>query len=343
MDHPHRTAPQWLDDSKDLPRAAEGPGFCRLPDWGLLKISGEDAAVFLQGQATCDIHALTPGAAGCGAFCTHKGRVIANFRIARGMDGFYLLTAAELLEAVSQRLSMFVLRSRVTLEPRIAGEGMLLGLLGTGTGKALESAGLTTGADAPHGWRDFPGGGVLMLGDGTERSILILDAGKSPLLGDLSQHLTPLHPDAWRLRDIEAGFPMVVSATSEEFLPQMLNLDMLGGIGFKKGCYTGQEIVTRTHYLGQLKRRLYRFHGHVGTVPAPGTPVYDTGDAEPQAVGQIVNACREPSGKIQGLAVLPLDHAESPALRIREAHGTVLGEPLRLYPPPTLNTDGSPL
>lgn len=337
MNHPNRPATPWLDAWTDLPRATGGPGICPLPDWGLLKISGEDATVFLQGQSTCDIQALALGAAGCGAFCTHKGRVIANFRIARGIDGFYLLLAAELLEGVRKRLSMFVLRSRVSLAPMTGGEGMLLGLLGLETDKALENVGLAIGVDTPHSWRDFQGGGILRVENGTGRSLLVLDAGQTQLLENLTRHLAPLHPDAWRLRDIAAGFPLVEPATSEEFLPQMLNLDVLGGIGFKKGCYTGQEIVTRTHYLGQLKRRMYRFYCHADTVPAPGTLVSDTGDAEPQAVGQIVNACRETSGKIQGLAVLALDHAESSTLCVKESHGAVLEEPIRLYPLPMLN------
>jgi tRNA-modifying protein YgfZ len=266
-----------------------------LPDWGALRVSGEDAGAFLQGQATTDVLALKPGQTGCGAFCNPKGRVIANFRIGRQEQGFVLFVSADLIEPLSRRLQMYVLRSRVKLE-NLAGLSAVAGAFETSD--ALEDSGEWT-----ESWA---------LKDDSGRRIGLL-----PLDG--STHLeNESPPAAWELADIATGFARITSATREEFLPQMLNLDWLGGIGLEKGCYTGQEIVARTHYLGQLKRRLFRFSLAGETAPMPGTALA-TGD-NPVA-GQIVNARADGNGHIHGLAVLALEAAESHTLLLGDAQG----------------------
>ena len=267
-----------------------------LPDWGALRVSGEDAAGFLQGQATTDVAALQPGQIGCGAFCNPKGRVIANFRIGRQEQDFVLFVSADLIEPLSRRLQMFVLRSRVKLED----PADLAAVAGT-----FESP------DSPEHWGEWPESWALNDGSGRRIGLLPLDGNtrlenQSPLAG------------AWELADIDAGFARITSATHEEFLPQMLNLDWLGGIGLEKGCYTGQEIVARTHYLGQLKRRLFRFSLAGETVPMPGTPL---AAADNPAAGQVVNARADGNGHVHGLAVVTLEAAESHALLLGDAQG----------------------
>ncbi len=286
-----------------IPTSTTAPargGFSELVDWGVLKVSGDDAGHFLQGQATTDVLALASGTLGCGALCTPKGRVLANFRIARADDGYRLLLAAELAEPLRERLQRYVLRARVTLE-NLTGPARVWGFFG---GNTSLPAGL--------GWP---------LSDGSDRHLAILAADQSPP-GE------PLPADAWRLADIEAGFARILPATGEEFLPQMLNLDRMGGIGFSKGCYTGQEIVTRTHYLGQLKRRLFRFRVEGGECPPPGAPILDTSGDEPRSAGQVVNACPAPAGGSIGLAVIALEFAGQPGLRLADAEGA----PVRLEP-----------
>jgi hypothetical protein len=292
---------------------------------------GDDAAGFLQGQTTGDMQALRIGETGCGAFCTPKGRVIANFRVVRVNEGFHLLLAADLVEAVRQRLQIFVLRSRVTLEP-LGHHWQLLGILGTGLPHDEPAPKTAMATDHSPGWPEAAGYSLMKLHDGTPRQVLVIDAWRPDLLASLSRQAQPLHPDAWRLQDILAGFPLVKAATREEFLPQMLNLDLLGGISFKKGCYTGQEIVTRTHYLGKLKRRMHRFGCDTTGVPAPGAPVYDTLGAEPVTVGQVVNACRATPDAIQCLAVLSIEHAESGSLSLTAWDGPPLARKPLPYP-----------
>ena len=269
-----------------------------LPDWGALRVSGEDAAAFLQGQATTDVLALKPGQIGCGAFCSPKGRVIANFRIGRQEQGFVLFVSADLIEPLSRRLQMFVLRSRVKLE-NLAGQAAVAGAFETSN--ALEHPGEWT-----ESW-------ALKDDSGRRIGLLPLDGCTHPK----NQH--PL-TGAWELADIASGFARITSTTREEFLPQMLNLDWLGGIGLEKGCYTGQEIVARTHYLGQLKRRLFRFSLAGETAPASGTPL-TTATGDNPVAGQVVNARADGNGHIHGLAVVTLEAAEGHALLLGDVQG----------------------
>ena len=269
-----------------------------LPDWGALRVSGEDAAAFLQGQATTDVLALEPGQIGCGAFCSPKGRVIANFRIGRQEQGFVLFMSADLIEPLSRRLQMYVLRSRVKLE-NLAGQAAVAGAFET-----------SDTPEHPGEWTES-----WALSDGSGRRIGLL-----PLDGSIHPENESRLAAAWELSDIASGFARITSTTREEFLPQMLNLDWLGGIGLEKGCYTGQEIVARTHYLGQLKRRLFRFSLAGKTAPASGTAL-TTATGDNPAAGQVVNARADGNGHIHGLAVMTLEAAEGHALLLVDAQG----------------------
>ncbi|MGZ8245160.1 CAF17-like 4Fe-4S cluster assembly/insertion protein YgfZ [Methylomagnum sp.] len=297
-------------------------GVCALPGYGLIKISGEDAETFLQGQTTCDVKALASGHSRQGAFCTPKGRVIANFRLLRSEQGFYLLLAANMAATVRKRLHMYVLRSKVVVED-LSPDWGILGVIGAGFEPELAALGVTL-PDEPEAWITGPDHFALRLNDG--RGLIAATADTATRLGlGLVEKLAPLSPTLWRLRNIEAGLPEISAAITEEFLPQMLNLDLLGGIGFKKGCYTGQEIVARTHYLGQLKRRMFRLRCQGEAELAPGALIYDIStQAEPKNVGQVVMAAPEASAIQQILAVIGLEYAQSENLRLLRPDGPVV-------------------
>lgn len=282
-------------------------GFSALAHYGLIKVGGEDASGFLQGQLTCDVNALTPGGSCLGAQCNPKGRVIANFHLLRGERDFYLLLAADLAPVARKRLQMYVLRSKVALDDLTPGRAMI-GLFGTGYASGLAALGIDI-PDSPGAVLERPGCLVFRLADGTGRCLIAADVELAQRMeSSLRGALALADPNLWRLAGIEAGIPEITAAASEEFLPQMLNLDALGGIGFQKGCYTGQEIVTRTHFLGQLKRRMFRLRCRSETEPAPGTLIYDAGEAEPRNVGQVVAAAAEVPDGYQLLAVMGVDH-----------------------------------
>lgn len=310
------------ENDPDRPPYLDRPAYCGLSGYGLLRISGEDAALFLQGQCTCDVKALSPGRSGVGAFCTPKGRVIASFRLLRAEQGFYLLLAADLAEAVRKRLQTYVLRSKVVLEDLTPRRGMI-GLL-VRDESWLEICEIEL-PEVPGTWLETPEALVLRLNDSTGRILVVADLDVAPMLWScLSEKLPHIHPEVWRLKEIKAGFPEITTATSEEFLPQMLNLDALEGISFQKGCYTGQEIVTRTHFLGQVKRRMFHLHYQGEFEAAAGTLIYETSETEPKNVGQVVTAVMESTGVYQILAVLGTDHAGSLQLRIASPEGSKL-------------------
>lgn len=289
-------------------------GYLHLSELGILSLGGRDAARLLQGQATCDILGLPPGRTTLGAFCTPKGRAYALFRVLRVEDRIFLLLPLELLEAVRRRLQMYVLRADVKIEDATA-RWAAFGLFGERAAAVLQTLGL------PPLDRDDEAegqGGLLAsvyairLPDAAGPRVLVLaDAAKADGIARFMEGRDIPRWDAerWRLEDIRAGLPAITAATAEEFVPQMLNLDLLGGISFNKGCYTGQEIVARTHYLGQLKRRMYRLAGPGGPVPQAGEALFADG-GEGQSAGTVAASAARPEGGFELLAVLNTGLAE---------------------------------
>ena len=288
---------------------AAGKAFCGLADLGLLRVSGADAETFLQGQTTCDIAGLKPDESGLGAFCNPKGRVIASFRILRYGEDYVLVVPADLAETLCRRLGVYVLHSKVSIENLTPHRGFI-GLFESGSEvSALRRSGdMVTVPIGPNSRR-------LLIAAETDTARRIWQDLRS------SPNLVPVGSNAWRLKNIEEGLPSETQATSEEFLPQMLNLDILGGISYRKGCYTGQEVVARTHFLGNLKRRMFRLRTIGDREPRPGDPLYQSGEADGQRIGQVVAAASEAENAFQMLAVLPIDRAPEIDLRFFRPDG----------------------
>ncbi len=237
--------------SQSLPHGA-----CRLPDWAVLEAQGPDAASFLQAQLTQSVTDLGPAQARPGGYCTAKGRLLANFILLRPTaEQVWLLLPRELLEPLRKKLSMFVLRSKLALAER----GLELhGLLGD-----------AVPADLPV-WAVADG--LLRLPDALGlRRALLLTTPDAPAL----------ERAAWDWAELQAGLPWVTAATSEHFVPQMINWELVGGVDFKKGCYPGQEIVARSQYRGTVKRRAQLL---LGASAAAGSPVL----ADGQEVGEVL-------------------------------------------------------
>jgi folate-binding protein YgfZ len=295
-----------------LPAQPDVPAFCGLTAIGLLRVSGGDAETFLQGQSTCDIAGLEPEKSGLGAFCNPKGRVIASFRILRRNDSYYLFLPADLVETIHKRLKIYVLRSKVSIENLTPYRGFI-GLFHPGT-ELPDISSFVQGDDVI----------TIAIGQSARRVLIAADTQAAKRIWQAlraSPDYSPVGSGAWRLRNIEEGLPSETQATSEEFLPQMLNLDILGGISYRKGCYTGQEVVARTHFLGNLKRRMFRLRTLSERQPEPGDPLYRAGEAEGQRLGQVVAAAPEAERGFQLLAVLPLDCAVDSDLRLFRPDG----------------------
>jgi folate-binding protein YgfZ len=306
---------------QELRRAASSEVSADLSHLGVIAVRGEDAATFLQGQLTCDLRLATEDRSSLGAYLSPKGRVLALLRIHKRAEAYYLTLPGSSLHPVLNRLRMFVLRSKVLIED--ASEAWVrVGLSGP---DAERSAASRFGA--------FPREvGAAILKDGISilripgphpRVVLLgqdVDSMKR-LWADLREIATPVGRDAWELLDILAGIPEVYPATVEAFVPQMLNLQALGAISFTKGCYTGQEIVARTQYLGKLKRRMYRAHVDVETAPRPGQPLHVPGPEDQQSVGQVVASQAAPEGGYELLAVVLVDSVDAGEVRLDGPQG----------------------
>lgn len=267
-----------------------------LPFLGVLRLAGPEAAAFLQGQVTHDTALLADGRTLLAACNTPQGRVVALMRL-RQSDGIvYALLPADLVEVTAAHLRRFVLRAKADVQ--VAAD--------------LQVASPRQPANVASGLISFD--------YGSDRQVIVaprpaLDAvsGRSP--GEWRQFTE----SDWWCADIAAGLPQVFRASSAAFVPQMLNLDLLGAIGFRKGCYPGQEIVARTQNLGRIKRRLFRYHVAGATLPAPGEALH-LGAAR---VGEVVRSAST-AGAAELLAVVSLEAA---GLGLTDASGTVTCSP----------------
>jgi folate-binding protein YgfZ len=305
----------------ELVAARDAAVVCDLSALSLLQIAGPDAAAFLQGQFTNDVAALGPGQAQYGAWCSPKGRMLANFVIRRsGESTFDLLLPESLSETIAKRLHVFVLRSRVTVAD-VSNESVRLGVGGPGAGDVV---GTVLGAVPAVGDAASSGDQLVVALPGPRYVIAIAPDTAASFWERMASVCRPAGFPVWQWLTLRAGVPVITSPTSDLFVPQAANWDALGGISFQKGCYAGQEIVARTQYLGRLKERLTLAHLD-GAPPAPGERLYSAAFGD-QACGTIVNAAAAPGGGSDMLAVLQLAAAESGDVHL----GALGGASLRL-------------
>lgn len=305
---------------EDIQNLASNNQLASLDHLGALSVSGEDAQAFLQAQLSNDINQTheneKPTRAQISAYCNPKGRILAQFLIVPTAAGYYLIAAKDLLQKTLMRLRMFVLRSKVSIED-VSNEIVLMGFMGP---KLQQS-----GVDLPTGdytLQPHESGFIVSLpSSGIARYMLICPLAEAPAVWvKLAEHASPASADTWQWLDIQAGQPSVVAATHEEFVPQMLNLELINGVNFKKGCYPGQEIVARMHYLGKPKRRMFRLSADVDEPVPAGTHLYlHNGDG--QSAGIVVNSQPSPAKGIDLLAVIRLNHAGSDQLRLQAQDG----------------------
>lgn len=298
-----------------------------LPHLGLLHLAGPDTREFLQNQLTQSVADLADTETRLAAWCSAKGRARAVFRVIPSDTGLVLLADADTLEAIRPKLQMFILRAQVAITDLSADEG-LMGV----TGPVAETVLTETTGTLPRADNELVRAGDLHVirvpGHPAPRYLVLAPEKQLAALWERYRAaLTPTDPAFWQLLDIQAGLPTVTPATMERFVPTMLNLEPLGGISYTKGCYPGQEVVARMHYLGKLKRRLYR--ARLGDdPPLPGSAVTLADGTE---AGEVVSAALSPEQGSELLTVLRIEMAEREDLQVD-------GRPLQLldlpYPPP---------
>jgi hypothetical protein len=298
--------------------AADGNVLVDLSHLSLWRIHGDDAESFLQGQLSNDIRLVSEHRAQLSAYCNPKGRMLAIFQICRRGNAYYLQLPAALAESTFKRLRMFVLRARVKIEPADA-ELARLGV----SGPAAESIVGALAAPVPAGSFDASYANeitVIRLPGPHPRFELLIPAPRAPTLWqELARQARPVGASAWAWFDIMAGIPVILPGTVEEFVPQMANLEILQGVSFTKGCYPGQEIVARMHYLGRLKQRMFLAHVEA-PLPAPGSAVYSP-DLPGQSTGAVLDAQPSPSGGVDLLAVMHLGSVDGGKMHLHEPDG----------------------
>ena len=292
-----------------------------LSHFGLLEFSGADAREFLHNQLSCDVNALEPWQAQYGSYNTPKGRMLASFLLWRTADAYYMQLPRSLCEPARKRLAMYVLRAGVKIAD-VSNDRALLGIAGPNAGSVLNGK-IGAVPDSPMTMAMTENVVILKL-DATRFLIVTPAADAERVRAALGNSVEPAGQEAWDLLDIRAGIPFVLPETQEQFVPQMANLDLIGGVSFSKGCYPGQEIVARMHYLGKLKQRMYLAHIETKQTPRPGDKVFSPALGE-QAAGTVVNAAPAPEGGYDALAVLQIESANA-----GDAHWKSLtGPPLR--------------
>lgn len=287
-----------------------------LSHFGLLRFAGDDARQFLHNQVTCDVNGLEDGQARYGSYNTPQGRMLASFLLWRLGAEYGMQLPRSLCATVLKRLARYILRSDVAASD-ISADYVMLGLAGAPTRELLATV-FSRIPDRPLSLIQAENSCLLRLDD-NRFEIIASPARARSLQTDLATHATAAGADEWDRTNILAGIPYITPETQEQFVPQMANLDLIGGISFDKGCYPGQEIVARTHYLGRLKQRMYLANIAGGHTPRAGDKLYSPALGD-QAVGMIVNTAKAPDGAHDVLAVMQIAcaggddvHCNSPA------------------------------
>lgn len=309
------------DENLEAPQKPSDDTICDLTHTVLVLARGGDSGDFLQNQLTNDVESLDQAHATVAGYCNPKGRLVCLFRIWRTEDGFILQLPSDLYQAAIDRLRKYVLRARVELaaDP----EQVAFGVCGEGAAGALEGiAGALPGRD-----NELVRGSDLtiirMAGDGRPRyQVTGTPDACIAAWRTLTRHAAVVGSWTWARVDILAGLPNITAATSESFIPQMVNLDHLDAVNFKKGCYPGQEIVARMHYLGNLKQRMARFHTDAGNRPQPGDRVYSQAGGSP--TGTVVDAQPGAGSGWDLLAVIRIADFDQAALYLNDGNGMKL-------------------
>ena len=301
------------DSKNELNSAATGHILADLSHLGLLQVEGDDAVTFLQGQVTNDIKLLDGSNSFYAGYCNPKGRLLALFLAFAHQNHIHLQLDGALLEPILNRLRMYVLRSKVVIKD-MSQELVRLGVSGANSGALLTQI-FGTAPQQPHQISTLDKVTLLRLPGPTPRYQVFThqDHAKEVWLS-LKQHFSPAGKTAWDYLEIQAGIPEIVASTQEQFVPQMINLDALGGINFKKGCYTGQEIVARTHYLGKVKRRTQLAHIESSAnlnadAPKAGDVIHAPDSQD--AIGQIVRSAIAPDGGYDVLGEIRLESLQA--------------------------------
>lgn len=290
---------------------------CDLSHFSAVVIAGADAAEFIQGQFTNDVNKVDDEHSQLSAFCNNKGRMVANFRLFKYQQNYFISIRQDLVEKTIEHLQNYILRAQVAIQD-VSEQLVHLGL----SGKDAESI-LSDFIDNPNTESDSLSQNedyIAIRAAGTiPRYEIFCSADKAiDLWQAVSQNTTIVNSDYWDLLNIRNGIPFIDSSTSEEFVPQMANMELINGVSFEKGCYTGQEIVARTHYLGKQKRRTYHIRIKSDTAPNTGDQLATETSTANQYTGTLVTVYQTAADEYEALAVIQIKSAEEAKLKLKD-------------------------
>lgn len=304
----------------ELLAARENTVLCDLSQFGTIRVAGEEAQKFLQNLLSNDINVVNSKTAQLSSFNSAKGRMLATFMIWQSNSEYYLQLPRSLAAAMHKKLSMYVLRSRVKVSDS-SDEVISLGLSGSSAADLIKqhfNAVLEQDwsvAQHEHGSVIRIAANRFQISTNTQQAITLWNS--------LAVSAKPAGSGCWDWLNIRAGLPVITPATQEQFVLQMANLDVLDGVSFKKGCYPGQEIVARTHYLGKQKRRMFLAHIETETAVEAGNELFSE-EMPDQPCGMVMNASAAPDGGFDLLAVIQISSHESNDVHLHSPQGAKL-------------------
>lgn len=284
-----------------------------LNDLGLLCASGKDIKRFLQGQLTCDLEEINANQSQLGAHCDGKGRIIANFRLFLFQNDYYFLLQRSTLPLLLTSLKKYAIFSKVTLKD-VSEDWQVTGFYEATAKNLFTKQKLIQENNVAVSDHTLS----LSIPGLVPRVILLSPINESNLNKNKFEQQSVNY---WHLLDVMAGIPTVYPEISGQFTPHQLNFPEIGGVSFNKGCYIGQEIIARTHYLGKSKSRLYRVAFLTNSTPVPGTPLFDSDQRLEK--GTLIMCAKEQDSRYEALVCLQTQ-AVSHTIRLGSLEGPLI-------------------
>ncbi len=301
---------------RDNQHTDENDIICDLSYFSTIVIAGSDASEFLQGQFTNDVNKIDESSSQISGFCNNKGRMIANYRLFQHQQNYFISIRSDLAERSIKHLQNYVLRAEVALQD-ISEQLIHIGISGKNAEPLLQPYidNLNTDIDSVTHNDDYIA--IRVAGDIPRYEVFCSFEHATKLWQGLTDKANIVNTPYWDYLNIKNGLPFINDKTSEEFVPQMANMELINGISFEKGCYTGQEIVARTHFLGKQKRRTYRISIKSEAEPKIGEQLATDTSTENQYTGTLVTIYPVAENQYEALAVIQIKSAEEGKLKLK--------------------------
>ena len=295
---------------------------CDLSRYGTIVIAGDDASEFIQGQFTNDINNVNDDTAQISGFCNKKGRMVANFRLFMHQGNYFLSLKNNLIDKSISHLQNYILRSHVAIQD-VSEQLIHIGISGNKSAELLSPfiENISDEIDSVSHNADYI---ALRIAGTTPRYEIFCSLEHAKVLWEkISNQINVVNASNWDYLNIQAGTPFIDLNTSEEFVPQMANMELINGVSFTKGCFTGQEIVARMHYLGKLKKRTFKIHIETEEKPHTGDKLFAENARAGQNTGAILQVEKNSESGFDALAVIQIADTES-KLFLNDADGATV-------------------